>query len=73
MAIHDEEQRITGALDDLGAGLRRETSVREEVMRRVTQHSSVNGAPLRAASARWGGAGCWRSASRSQRAPLSRC
>src|SRR5918993_3650621 len=44
MAIH-EEREVTGALDGLGAALRRQPSVRDDVLRRITQHAATNGAP----------------------------
>lgn len=39
------EQQVTGALDDLGAALRRQPSVRNDVMRRVVERSATGGAP----------------------------
>ena len=54
MATFNEEQpAVAGALDDLGAALRRQPSVRDDVMRLVTQHAAANGAP--SATPRWGG------------------
>lgn len=43
MATHEEQQRVVGALDDLGAALRREPSVRDDVMRHVTRHAATDG------------------------------
>ena len=56
MATHEEPHRIAGALDDLGAALRREPSVRGEVMQRVTRHAATHGGAPPALK-RWRGLG----------------
>jgi outer membrane lipoprotein-sorting protein len=50
----ETEHQVTDALDDVGGALRRQPSVRNEVIRRVTQHVATNG-NVTTSPARWGG------------------
>jgi outer membrane lipoprotein-sorting protein len=51
----ENQQQVTRALDDVGNALRRQPSVRDEVMRRITQQVATGVSGATTQPARWGG------------------